>query len=53
MLLNLSAKEAVQLRRVLRERRQRLPFTLDHRRWTEWPEGRVYKKLCKLLGKKR
>lgn len=53
MLLNLSLKEAVQLRLVLKERRQSLFFERDHRRWLAWPEGRIYKKLCKLLGKKR
>jgi hypothetical protein len=53
MLLNLSVKEAVQLRLVLKERRQKLFSERDYRRWLEWPEGRIYKKLCKLLGKKQ
>lgn len=53
MVLNLTLKEAVHLRRALRERRRSLLFERDHKRWLEWPEGKIYRKLCKMLGKKR
>lgn len=53
MTLNLTEREAEVLLITLQERRQRLLFAADKRQWRRWPEGKVYAKLCKLLGRKR
>jgi hypothetical protein len=51
--LNLTEIEAEALRVVLRDRRRCILLDKDVRRWHTWPEGKIYAKLCKLLGKKR